>query len=174
MLRHTDRPQPRRRAREYPATIVCTVALFVILACMIWAGTSNAAVTAPPEGWGNAYMRAALEYWHQPATRCADTEISFDDPRPLSFTTDAQREAGERILGRATVTTGDDQRCYMWIAPLRGFGIYFRCVLFAHEFGHWLGFPDSPADPRTDVRAEMLGNYTHDSACRRLVRRVHR
>jgi hypothetical protein len=60
----------------------------------------------------------------------------------------------------------------MWIAPMQGRGIYFRCVLFAHEYGHWLGYPDSSSDPWRSVSAELLGSYTVDAPCHRLVAAV--
>ena len=60
----------------------------------------------------------------------------------------------------------------MWIAPLAHRSIYFRCVLFAHEYGHWLGYGDSPSDPPRSVSAELLGEYTVDAPCHRLVKAV--
>jgi hypothetical protein len=123
----------------------------------------------PPEGWGAAYERAAVEYWGETATRCEGSTIDFDSSLPLAH----RLEQGEgRVLGRATVAEAPGGHCYMWIAPLPGRGIYFRCVLFAHEYGHWLGYPDSPSDPSQSVAAELLGEYTVDAPCHRLVETV--
>jgi hypothetical protein len=124
------------------------------------------ALTPPPEGWGAAYERAAVEYWGEEATRCATTSVSFDSPVPEQ----SRLNQGEGpVLGRATIASAAGIHCAMWIAPLPGHGIYFRCVLFAHEYGHWIGHPDNPADPRDSVRAELLGPFTRDDPCRRLV-----
>jgi hypothetical protein len=124
------------------------------------------ALTPPPEGWGAAYERAAIEYWGEPTTRCASTSVAFDSPLPERHRLD---QSDGPVLGRATVTYVPGGHCQMWIAPLAGRGIYFRCVLFAHEYGHWIGLPDDPADPRDSVSAELLGEYTRDEPCRRLV-----
>lgn len=124
------------------------------------------ALTPPPEGWGAAYERAAIEYWGESTTRCASTSVDFDSPLPERHRLD-QRDGP--VLGRATITFVPGGHCGMWIAPLHGRGIYFRCVLFAHEYGHWIGHPDDPADPRHSVRAELLGPDTRDPPCRRLV-----
>ncbi len=132
------------------------------------AGEARADV-APAEGWGAAYERAAVEYWGESATRCGSTTVDFDSSLPLAHRLEQGRG---RVLGRATVAEAPGGHCYMWIAPLAGRGIYFRCVLFAHEYGHWLGHPDSPGDPRRSVTAELLGSYTVDAPCRRLVKSV--
>jgi hypothetical protein len=124
------------------------------------------ALTAPPGGWGAAYEQAAIEYWGEEATRCTSTSVEFDSPLPEQHRL-SEREG--RVLGRATIAAGPGSHCQMWIAPLPGEGIYFRCVLFAHEYGHWIGHADSPADPRYSVRAELLSEETRDAPCRRLV-----
>ncbi len=124
------------------------------------------ALTPPPEGWGAAYERAAVEYWGEPTTRCASTSVTFNSPLPESHRLD-QREGP--VLGRATIADVPGGHCEMWIAPLPGRGIYFRCVLFAHEYGHWIGLPDDPADPPDSVSAELLGPDTHDAPCQSLV-----
>ncbi len=126
------------------------------------------AETAPPEGWGAAYERAAVEYWGETATRCEGSTVDFDSSLPLAHRLE---QGGGRVLGRATVAEAPGH-CFMWIAPLPGRGIYFRCVLFAHEYGHWLGYPDSPSDPTQSVAAELLGEYTVDAPCHRLVETV--
>jgi hypothetical protein len=143
------------------------LSLVAVLSALFGVGTATA--YAPPgEGWGAAYERAAVEYWGEEATRCEGTDVSFDSPVPAMH----QLEQGEgRALGRATVASSSGQ-CYMWIAPLEGRGIYFRCILFAHEYGHWLGHADSPADPWRSVTAELLGEYTQDLPCHRLVAAV--
>jgi hypothetical protein len=139
----------------------------VFAAFGVLAPTSRAhALTTPPGGWGAAYERAAIEYWGQAATNCSSTSVEFDSPLPEQHRLN-QREGP--VLGRATIADGPGSHCQMWIAPLPGQGIYFRCILFAHEYGHWIGHPDSPTDPRHSVRAELLGNYTEDAPCRRLV-----
>lgn len=142
-------------------------AVALLLGAAVLGGPTRAsALTPPPEGWGAAYERAAIEYWGEPASRCATTDVTWDSPLPERHRLD--QRAGP-VLGRATITAVPGGPCQMWIAPLRGRGIYFRCVLFAHEYGHWIGHPDSPSDPRDSVRAELLGEYTHDAPCRRLV-----
>jgi hypothetical protein len=125
--------------------------------------------TAPAEGWGAAYERAAVEYWGEATTRCEGSDVTFDSPLPLAHRLE---QGGGRVLARATVAEAAGAHCYMWIAPLPGRGIYFRCVLFAHEYGHWLGYPDSPSDPSQSVAAELLGEYTVDAPCHRLVETV--
>jgi hypothetical protein len=132
------------------------------------AGAADA-FSAPPEGWGVAYERAAVEYWGEVATRCASTSVEFESSVPLSHQLD--QEEG-RALGRATVAEAPGQECRMYIAPMRGDSIYFRCILFAHEYGHWLGYPDDPSDSSRSVTAEILGSYTYDPPCRRLVAAV--
>lgn len=127
------------------------------------------AIAPPPEGWGAAYQRAAVEYWGETPARCASTSVDFDSRLPLAH---GLEQGGGRALGRATVAEGPGGQCGMWIAPLRGRGIYFRCVLFAHEYGHWLGHGDSPSDPWRSVTAELLGGYTVDAPCHRLVAAV--
>ena len=150
-------------------TAVLTSATFVaLLFGFAHAGVASAAA-APPEGWGVAYERAAVEYWGETATRCEGSTIDFDSSLPL---THQLEQGGGRVLGRATVAEAPGSDCSMWIAPLRGRGIYFRCVLFAHEYGHWLGYPDSPSDPSRSVAAELLGEYTVDAPCHRLVESV--
>jgi hypothetical protein len=124
------------------------------------------ALTPPPEGWGAAYERAAIEYWGEPASRCATTSVTWDSSVPAQHRLD--QEEGP-VLGRATIANISGGHCQMWIAPLQSRGIFFRCVLFAHEYGHWLGLPDNPTDPRDSVRSELLGEYTQDEPCRRLV-----
>jgi hypothetical protein len=143
--------------------------LFVaLLFAFTHAGAASAAA-APPEGWGAAYERAAVEYWGETATRCEDTTVDFGSQQPLAY----RLEQGEgRVLAQATVAEAPGGDCYMWISPLAGRGIYFRCVLFAHEYGHWLGHPDDPGDPRRSVAAELLGGYTVDAPCHRLVEKV--
>jgi hypothetical protein len=142
------------------------VALFFAFAHV---GAANAEAAPPPEGWGAAYERAAVEYWGETATRCEGSTVTFESPLPLAH----RLEQGEgRVLGRATVAEASGGHCYMWIAPLPGRGVYFRCVLFAHEYGHWLGYPDSPSDPSRSVAAELLGEYTVDAPCHRLVETV--
>jgi len=124
---------------------------------------------APSEGWGRAYEHAAIEYWGE-AADCATADVEFDSMVPYSYST----AIGEKqVLGRALVTEGPGEDCWMYIAPLDGYGIYFRCVLFAHEYGHWLGIADDPADKRTSVSYELLGNYTVDPPCRKLVLEAH-
>jgi hypothetical protein len=142
------------------------VALFFAFA---HAGEASAAAAPPPEGWGAAYERAAVEYWGETATRCEGSTIDFDSQLPLAHRLE---QGGGRVLGRATVAEAPGGQCEMWIAPLPGRGIYFRCVLFAHEYGHWLGYPDSPSDPSKSVAAELLGEYTVDAPCHRLVETV--
>jgi hypothetical protein len=132
-------------------------------------GAANAEAAPPPEGWGAAYERAAVEYWGETATRCEGSTVDFESSLPLAH----RLEQGEgRVLGRATVAEAPGGHCYMWIAPLPGRGVYFRCVLFAHEYGHWLGYPDSSGDPSRSVAAELLGEYTVDAPCHRLVEAV--
>lgn len=127
------------------------------------------AEAAPPEGWGVAYERAAVEYWGETATRCEGTTVEFNSQLPLAH----QLVQGEgRVLAQATVAEASGGHCNMWIAPLPGRGLYFRCVLFAHEYGHWLGHPDSPGDPSRSVASELLGAYTVDPPCHRLVETV--
>jgi hypothetical protein len=144
--------------------LVGVLALFLGAALL---GPSRArALTPPPEGWGAAYERAAVEYWGEPASRCATASVAFDSPVPEQHRL-AQEEGP--VLGRATIAVASGDRCQMYIAPLPGRGIYFRCILFAHEYGHWIGHPDNPADPRGSVRSELLGEYTDDGPCRRLL-----
>lgn len=121
---------------------------------------------APPEGWGVAYERAAIEYWGEVTTRCEAATVDFDSELPLAHRLE---QGGGRVLGRATVAEAPGGHCFMWIAPLNGRGIYFRCVLFAHAYGHWLGHADSPTDPWRSVSVELLGEYTVDAPCHRLV-----
>ncbi len=142
--------------------------LVALLFAFAHAGEASAAAP-PPEGWGVAYERAAVEYWGETATRCEGSTIDFESQLPLAH----RLEQGEgRVLGRATVAEAPGGHCYMWIAPLSGRGVYFRCVLFAHEYGHWLGHPDNPSDPTKSVAAELLGEYTVDAPCHRLVETV--
>jgi hypothetical protein len=127
------------------------------------------AEAAPPEGWGVAYERAAVEYWGETATRCEGTTVDFESSLPLAHRLE---QRGGRVLGRATVAEASGGKCEMWIAPMTGRGVYFRCVLFAHEYGHWLGYPDSSSDPSQSVAAELLGEYTVDAPCHQLVETV--
>jgi hypothetical protein len=150
--------------RLHTAALTCVLLLAAALG-LARAGDADA-YTAPPEGWGAAYERAAIEYWGEETTRCEHTTISFDSQLPLSH---RLAEGGGQVLGRATVATVPGGHCYLWIAPLEGRGIYFRCILFAHEYGHWLGYGDEPDTPWRSVRAELLGSYTRDAPCRRLV-----
>jgi hypothetical protein len=154
--------------RLHPAVLSGAFVLAAFLFAFAHAGEANADAT-PPEGWGAAYERAAVEYWGEAATRCENSTVTFDSPSPLAH----RLEQGDgRVLGRATVAEAPGGHCYMWIAPLPGRGVYFRCVLFAHEYGHWLGYPDSPSDPSQSVAAELLGEYTVDAPCHRLVETV--
>jgi hypothetical protein len=150
--------------RLHPLALAGALLLLAALAGLARAGAADAA--PPPEGWGAAYERAALEYWGEAPTGCEGTSVTFDSPIPLAH---RLRQGGGQVLGRATVASASDPHCYMWIAPLKGRGIYFRCILFAHEYGHWLGYGDESATPWRSVRAELLGNYTRDEPCRRLV-----
>jgi hypothetical protein len=139
--------------------------LFALLFAFAHAAEAGAE-TPPAEGWGAAYERAAVEYWGEATTRCEQSNVTFDSRLPLAH----RLEEGEgRVLGRATVAEAPGGHCYMWIAPMQGRGIYFRCVLFAHEYGHWLGYADSTSDPWRSVAAELLGSYTVDAPCHRLV-----
>jgi hypothetical protein len=152
-------PLPIRRA------LVSALTVLAAFGALALASRAHA-LTAPPGGWGIAYERAAIEYWGETATRCASTSVEFDSAFPEQHRLD-QREG--RVLGRATIAAGPGSHCQMWIAPLPGQGIYFRCVLFAHEYGHWIGHADNPTDPRDSVRAELLSEETRDAPCRRLV-----
>ncbi len=147
--------------------------LLVVIALLACAGLSQAsranALTPPPEGWGAAYEQAAIEYWGEEATHCATTSVTFESSLP-ELSRLAEREGP--VLGRSTIAVAPGADCQMWIAPLEGRGVYFRCILFAHEYGHWIGHPDDPTDPRQSVRAELLGEYTEDGPCRDLVARV--
>jgi hypothetical protein len=143
-----------------------TLLVLVTLTVLARAGDADALVP-PPEGWGAAYERAAIEYWGETPTRCANTDIEFNSELPLRQRLD-QREGP--VLGQATITSAPGQQCQMWLAPMQEEGIYFRCILFAHEYGHWLGHPDDPSDPRESVLAELLGSYTRDEPCRDLVK----
>jgi hypothetical protein len=143
--------------------------LFVaLLFAFAHVGEASAAA-APPEGWGAAYEQAAAEYWGETATRCEGTTVDFESSLPLAHRLE---QGGGRVLGRATVAEASGGKCEMWIAPMTGRGVYFRCVLFAHEYGHWLGYPDSPSDASQSVAAELLGEYTVDAPCHRLVETV--
>jgi hypothetical protein len=154
--------------RLHTAALACALSLAAVLLGLARADVA-AAYAPPPEGWGAAYERAAIEYWGEETTRCEHTTITFDSQVPLAH----KLEEGEGpVLGRATVTTAPGGHCYLWIAPLHGRGIYFRCILFAHEYGHWLGHDDSPEDPWRSVSAELLGEYTEDAPCRQLVAEV--
>jgi hypothetical protein len=149
-------------------TLIAVLALLAGLG-VLGQATRAEALTPPPEGWGAAYERAAIEYWGEASTRCASASVSFDSPLPEGH----HLVRGEgMILGRATIASAPGLHCQMWIAPLHGRGIYFRCILFAHEYGHWIGHPDNPTDPRDSVGAELLGSYTRDGPCRQLVARV--
>lgn len=153
--------------RLHPVALGGVLLIVALLLGLARVGAASADV-APPEGWGAAYERAAVEYWGE-ATRCEGTTVDFDSPLPLAYRLE---QGGGRVLARATVNEASGGHCYMWIAPLPGRGVYFRCVLFAHEYGHWLGHPDSPGDPRRSVSAELLGEYTVDAPCHDLVEAV--
>jgi hypothetical protein len=154
--------------RLHPAVLAATLVLAAFFFAFVRAGEADA-LAPPADGWGAAYERAAVEYWGETATRCEGTTVDFESSLPLAH----RLEQGEgRVLGRATVAEAPGGQCEMWIAPLPGRGIYFRCVLFAHEYGHWLGYPDSPSDPSQSVAAELLGEYTVDAPCHRLVETV--
>jgi hypothetical protein len=140
-----------------------------VIALLLGGAARASALTPPPEGWGTAYERAAIEYWGEPASRCSTTSVTWDSPVPEQNRLSQQEGP---VLGRATITNSVGGHCQMFIAPLEGRGIYFRCILFAHEYGHWIGHADDPADPRDSVRSELLGEYTHDEPCRRLVART--
>ncbi len=147
-----------------------TSALLFVALLFAFVHVGEAGAEAPPaEGWGAAYERAAVEYWGEMATGCEGSSVTFDSKLPLAHRLE---QGGGRVLGRATVTEAPGGHCEMWIAPLPGRGIYFRCVLFAHEYGHWLGYPDNPSDPSKSVAAELLGEYTVDAPCHRLVETV--
>ncbi len=151
-------------------TAALTSALLLVALLFAFAHAGEAAAAAPPpEGWGAAYERAAVEYWGETATQCEDSTVTFDSQLPLAHRLE---QGGGRVLGRATVAEAPGGQCEMWIAPLPGRGVYFRCVLFAHEYGHWLGHPDSAGDPTKSVAAELLGEYTVDAPCHRLVETV--
>ncbi len=154
--------------RLHPAVLAAAFVLAAFFFAFVRAGDADA-VAPPAEGWGAAYERAAVEYWGEAPTRCESTSVDFDSQLPLAHRLE---QAGGRVLGRATVAEAPGAQCHMWIAPLPDRGIYFRCVLFAHEYGHWLGYPDSPSDPSRSVAAELLGEYTVDAPCRRLVAEV--
>jgi hypothetical protein len=154
--------------RLHPAVLAAALVLAAFFFAFVRAGEADA-LAPPADGWGAAYERAAVEYWEETATRCEGTTVDFESSLPLAH----RLEQGEgRVLGRATVAEAPGGQCEMWIAPLPGRGIYFRCVLFAHEYGHWLGYPDSPSDPSQSVAAELLGEYTVDAPCHRLVETV--
>jgi hypothetical protein len=154
--------------RLHPAVLAVALVLAAFFFAFVRAGEADA-LAPPADGWGAAYERAAVEYWGETATRCEGTTVDFESSLPLAH----RLEQGEgRVLGRATVAEAPGGQCEMWIAPLPGRGIYFRCVLFAHEYGHWLGYPDSPSDPSQSVAAELLGEYTVDAPCHRLVETV--
>jgi hypothetical protein len=129
------------------------------------------AYAPPPEGWGAAYERAAIEYWGQDTTRCDGATVDFESSLPLAHELE---QGGGQVLGRATVAEAPGVPCDMWIAPLHGRGIYFRCVLFGHEYGHWLGYDDSASVSPRSVAAELLGEYTIDPPCHRLVEAVRK
>jgi hypothetical protein len=151
-------------------TAALASALSFVALLFAFAHVGEAGAEAPPaEGWGGAYERAAVEYWGETATRCDGTTVDFNSSLPLAHRL-AQGEG--RVLAQATVAEAPGAHCEMWIAPLPGRGLYFRCVLFAHEYGHWLGYPDSPSDPSKSVAAELLGGYTVDPPCHRLVETV--
>jgi hypothetical protein len=154
--------------RLHTAALTSALSFVAVLLTFAHVGEASAAAT-PPEGWGAAYERAAVEYWGETATRCEGTSIDFESSLPLAHRLE---QGGGRVLGRATVAEASGGQCEMWIAPLPGRGIYFRCVLFAHEYGHWLGHPDNPSDPSKSVAAELLGEYTVDAPCHRLVETV--
>jgi hypothetical protein len=150
-----------------PSRHLLAAVLALLLGVGLLAGAARAsALTVPPEGWGAAYERAAVEYWGEPATRCATTSVTWDSSLPEQHRLE---QAEGPVLGRATITNAAGGHCQMYIAPLPGRGIYFRCVLFAHEYGHWIGLPDDPTDPPDSVSAELLGAYTRDEPCHRLV-----
>ncbi len=145
----------------------------VIVGVLITASHAQAAEpTAPPEGWHRAYESAAMEYWHGQKPRdCTSHRVHWNSAIPGRFTAYLAETA---VLGYATLTyPGEPTACNMWVAPLGRFDVYFRCVLYAHEYGHWLGHGDEPSTPETSVRYELLGNYTHDAPCRRLASRTH-
>ena len=151
-------------------TAALTSALLFVALLLVFVRVGEASAAAPPaEGWGAAYERAAVEYWGETATRCEGSSIDFESSAPLAHRLE---QGGGRVLGRATVAEAAGAHCSMWIAPMQGRGIYFRCVLFAHEYGHWLGHPDNPSDPARSVAAELLGEYTVDAPCHRLVETV--
>jgi hypothetical protein len=154
--------------RLHTAALTSALSLVALLFAFAHVGAASAEAP-PPEGWGAAYERAAVEYWGETATRCEGTSIDFESSLPLAHRLE---QGGGRVLGRATVAEAPGSHCSMWIAPLPGRGVYFRCVLFAHEYGHWLGYPDSPSDPSKSVAAELLGEYTVDAPCHRLVETV--
>jgi hypothetical protein len=144
--------------------------LFVVALTGLFRAGAAEAFSVPPEGWGAAYERAAIEYWGGEATHCASTHVEFESSEPLGH---RLAEGEGRVLGRATIADEPGQECQMFIAPMRGDSIYFRCILFAHEYGHWIGHPDSPDTSGRSVAAEVLGSYTYDPPCRRLVESVH-
>jgi hypothetical protein len=153
--------------RFQPAVLAAALVLAASLFGFAGAGEADAA--PPPEGWGAAYERAAVEYWGEAPTRCSSTSVDFDSQLPLAHRLE---QGGGRVLAQATLAEAPGGSCSMWIAPLPGRGTYFRCVLFAHEYGHWLGHPDSASDPSRSVAAELLGEYTVDAPCHRLVETV--
>lgn len=145
--------------------------LSLILAFGFAGGCDKAdAVTPPPQGWGNAYQQAAYEYWGERPTACASTYVEWDSTVPATHGTVSN---GTPVLGYATLATQMGIRCTMYVAPLDGMGLFFRCVLYAHEYGHWLGWPDNASDPYNAVVAEVLGPYTIDQPCAELVERAY-
>lgn len=144
--------------------ILILILLVILFLLGVDYGRSTAAT--PEGGWGQAYERAAIEYWHETPTSCTSESFHWDSPGPEKRTAAL---ADTPVLGRANVTEGKPVPCNMWVAPLPGYGVYFRCILFAHEFGHWLGRYDEPSNPKRSVAYELLGSYTKDPPCRRLV-----
>jgi len=154
--------------RLHPTVLAAALVLAAVVFGFVRAAEADA-LAPPAEGWGVAYERAAVEYWGEEPTRCASTSVDFDSQLPLAHRLE---QGGGQVLGRATVAEVPGGPCSMWIAPLPGRSIYFRCVLFAHEYGHWLGYDDSRDAPRRSVTAELLGGYTVDPPCHRLVAAV--
>jgi hypothetical protein len=154
--------------RLHPVVLAAALVLAAFSFACVRAGEADA-LAPPADGWGAAYERAAVEYWGEAPTRCASTSVDFNSQLPLAHRLE---QGGGRVLAQATVAEAPGGRCDMWIAPLPGRGVYFRCVLFAHEYGHWLGYGDSPSDPSRSVAAELLGEYTVDAPCHSLVAAV--
>lgn len=148
-------------------TLKTIAAMLFLLAAFGFAGgcdRADAAVTPPSVGWGAAYQQAATEYYagYEPGL-CGAYVVEWDSPRP------AERDPS--YAGFATQPAQHMPECDIAIGPTKGEGVYYRCIIYAHEYGHTLGLGHS-SNVHDVMYYAPSAMYTFDKPCAELVKRV--